>query len=139
MLIGACIPCLYPLVKKIFGLGALGSSPGAAEQQPTLVTIGGTPPEGRRRAAPKPPLGISDIETVASTTPDASTEREGGSEDNWPYEMLRDDGADGAHGRHHQPDAAELWATDAVHELELQQWRVEQETEEELQRASAPR
>jgi hypothetical protein len=129
VLIGACIPCLYPLVKKIFGVRVLGSTPDGAGQQATLVTIGGTPPGGRRRG-PKAPQGVSDIDTIntANTTSLGGTTAQGGesSEDsNWYYTMLQDDGR--------QQDGAGLWAAEAVEQLELQQRRAERDPEEGIQ------
>lgn len=54
VIIGACIPTMFPLVKKIFGNKALGDSgPGPAGKGPTddsspIVTIGSYPKKSRR-------------------------------------------------------------------------------------------
>lgn len=67
MLIGACIPTLYPLVKKLFGAAALGSTPKDSGQQQngpnnTIITIGSYP---KNKKKPKHnTLGLSQLDTV---------------------------------------------------------------------------
>ena len=119
MVIGACIPCLYPLIKKMFGVRALGSTADAAQQ--ALGTIGGTPPSGKKR-------GKVSLHGISRTSDTSNTlefeERERRSDENWPYAVLRDEDE---RDRRRHADAAEQWAADAVAELELQQRRVERE------------
>ncbi len=119
MVIGACIPCLYPLIKKLFGVRALGST--AGEGQHALETIGGTPSAGQKRGKVSP-QGVSRTSDTSNTL--EVEERERASDANWPYAVLRDD--DERNRRRHA-DAAEQWAADAVAQLELQQRRVERE------------
>lgn len=68
VLIGACIPCLYPLIKKIFGASALGgSTPKDSHQKQsgpennTIITIGSYPKNKKRG---KGTLGLSQLDTV---------------------------------------------------------------------------
>lgn len=67
VLIGACIPTLFPLVKKIFGASALGgSTPKNSNQKQsgpnsTIVTIGSVPKNKKRV---KSALGLSQLDTV---------------------------------------------------------------------------
>ena len=119
VVIGACIPCLYPLVKKVFGVQALGSTDGAAQQ--AVGTIGGTPLSGKKQAKVSP-HGISRTSDTSNTL--AFEERERRSDENWPYAVLRDEDE---RDRRRHADAAEQWAADAVAQLELQQRRVERE------------
>lgn len=65
MLIGACIPTLFPLVKKIFGASALGvNTPKRSGQKQSGPTIGvatiGSYPKNRRR--PKSTLGLTQLD-----------------------------------------------------------------------------
>ena len=56
-MIGACIPTLYPLVKRIFGSSALGggyptsgsSGPNKTGDSNTVVTIGSYPTKNKRK------------------------------------------------------------------------------------------
>ena len=120
MVTGACIPCLYPLVKKMFGVRALGSTADAAQQ--ALGTIGGTPPSGQKPAKVSA-HGISRTSDTSNTLEIEERGRE--SDENWPSEMRREE--DERNRRRHA-DAAEQWAADTVAQLELQQRRVERET-----------
>ncbi|KAL2257016.1 hypothetical protein VTK26DRAFT_773 [Humicola hyalothermophila] len=67
VLIGACIPTLYPLVKKLFGAKALGSTPRAGSKKQsgpnnTIITIGSYP---QKKKKPKhSTLGLSQLDTV---------------------------------------------------------------------------
>lgn len=63
VIIGACIPCLYPLVKKVFGASALsGGTPRHQNQNQggTIITIGSSPKRQRR---PVRPFGLSELDT----------------------------------------------------------------------------
>lgn len=113
VLIGACIPCLYPLVKKLFGARALGGTTSEAAQHATPATIGGGTPLRRKRA--KVSVGTAGTSAIA-TVDEAEDDLEGNSRG-----IRLDDGL--------RPfDEAHQWATGAVEELELQQQRVERET-----------
>lgn len=68
MLIGACIPCLYPLVKKVFGASALGGSTPKDSRQiqsgqnnNTIITIGSYPNNKNRG---KGIFGLSELDTI---------------------------------------------------------------------------
>ncbi|KAK3902693.1 hypothetical protein C8A05DRAFT_33597 [Staphylotrichum tortipilum] len=68
VLIGACIPTLLPLVRKIFGQSALGgSTPNKESNQKdsgpnnTIITIGSYP-KGKKRA--KSAFGLSQLDTI---------------------------------------------------------------------------
>ncbi|KAK3896857.1 hypothetical protein C8A05DRAFT_20261 [Staphylotrichum tortipilum] len=106
VLIGACIPCLYPLAKKIFGERALGNAGPNQPPSATLVTIGGTPTRAKQKHAAAL-LCVSGIHTFDDI--------EG--VEHWHYITLEDRAA-------YHTDGAELWAEDTVAELELQQRRV---------------
>lgn len=67
VLIGACIPCLYPLVKRVFGASALGgSTPKESHQKQsdqnnnTIITIGSYPKKKRGKGT----LGLSQLDTI---------------------------------------------------------------------------
>ncbi|KAH6627307.1 hypothetical protein F5144DRAFT_575494 [Chaetomium tenue] len=63
VLFGACIPCLFPLVEKIFGASALsGRAPRHQNQDQggTAITIGSSP---KKRRQPRDPLGLSQLAT----------------------------------------------------------------------------
>lgn len=67
VLIGACIPTLYPLVKKVFGSSALGgSTPNKDNSGPpgsdTIVTIG----SGDKRRKKKV-MSLFELETATGT------------------------------------------------------------------------
>ncbi len=71
MLIGACIPTLFPLIKKLFGASALGGSTrknsGQKQSDPnnsnTVVTIGSYPKNKKRPKGSA--LGLSQLDTVS--------------------------------------------------------------------------
>ncbi|KAK4039654.1 hypothetical protein C8A01DRAFT_16397 [Parachaetomium inaequale] len=73
VLIGACIPCLFPLVKKIFSASALsGSRPKHGKQahsgpNGTIITIGSRPKD-RKRA--RGSFGLSHLETTTDNSKD---------------------------------------------------------------------
>ena len=65
MLIGACIPTLFPLAKKFFGASVLSSSDRSAPkdgQKSAIRTIGSYPKNKRRPK--RSVLGLSDLDTV---------------------------------------------------------------------------
>ncbi|KAK4096009.1 hypothetical protein N658DRAFT_528045 [Parathielavia hyrcaniae] len=65
VIIGACIPCLYPLVKKLWGTAALEtkkrSTQGRSDGSNTVITIGGSAvkPKKRARQPPRLPIDIT--------------------------------------------------------------------------------
>ncbi|KAL2272071.1 hypothetical protein VTJ83DRAFT_1442 [Remersonia thermophila] len=65
VLIGACIPCMYPLVKKMFGSSVLGGSTSNkySHQNPTgpsaIVTIGSYPTKKRTKTG-----GVTHLDTI---------------------------------------------------------------------------
>jgi hypothetical protein len=71
VLIGACIPTLFPLVKKIFGASALGGNTpknsgqkqSDANNNNTVVTIGSYPKNKKRPKGSA--LGLSQLDTVS--------------------------------------------------------------------------
>lgn len=61
VLFEACIPCLFPLIKKMFGAAALSDRRHQNQDQGgTVITIG-SPPKKRRQ--PRDPLGLSQLAT----------------------------------------------------------------------------
>jgi hypothetical protein len=78
VLIGACIPCLFPLVKKIFGASALsGSRPKLANQahgrsDGTIITIGSHPKDKKRA---RDSLGLSQLDTITDDNKDVILEK----------------------------------------------------------------
>lgn len=111
MLIGACIPCLYPLVKKLFGPKALGTTTPAYQHHGAVATIG-SHPKDRERA--KRTAGQSGLATIVDET-------EGGN--SWKHETLEESPVNAS--------TAEQWAAEAVAELGHQQQHQEEEEEEQ--------
>ncbi|KAL2146181.1 hypothetical protein VTI28DRAFT_5021 [Corynascus sepedonium] len=72
VIIGACIPCLFPLVKKLFGASALSGGTGKQDDHQrggsnkAIVTIG-SPLRGIRRA-PRSPFGLSELDTITDNS-----------------------------------------------------------------------
>ena len=116
MLIGACIPCLHPLVRKIFGAKALDcrAHHHHHEQRDAVATIGSHPKDRKRVRRPLSLLG-----------PDTSnfTEETGGENlEDWKYTTLREcsDACSAA-----TANTAGEWATEAIASLQQQQQRLE--------------
>ncbi|KAL2127402.1 hypothetical protein VTI74DRAFT_10804 [Chaetomium olivicolor] len=102
VLIGACIPCLYPLIQKLFGASALGSSTPGDEEREAIVTIGSHPKEEQRVKRPHCLSGLGH-----------STDHVNGRKSANGYIVLEE--------RPSRPNNAEQWAAEAVAELSQRQ------------------
>ena len=117
MLIGACIPCLHPLVRKIFGAKALDSRAHHHhhdEKRDAIATIGSHSKDAKRVRRPLGSLG-----------PDTSnfTEETGGEKlEDWKYTTLRECPTSCSAAT---ANTAGEWATEAIASLQQQQQRLE--------------
>ncbi|KAL2131694.1 hypothetical protein VTI74DRAFT_4737 [Chaetomium olivicolor] len=102
VLIGTCIPCLYPLVKKFFGESALGGSTPDDKEREAIVTIG-SPPKDEQRV--RRPYSLSGL--------DHSIDEIDGGNSADCYVALEE--------RPFQSNTAEQWAAEAVAKLSQQQ------------------
>ena len=113
MLIGACIPCLHPLIRKIFGTKALDSTP-HHEPHDAVATIGSHPKDRKRVRRPSGSLG-TDTSTFSDETGGEKLE-------NWKYPPVRERSTAATAAT---ADMAEEWATEAIASLQQRQQRLE--------------
>jgi hypothetical protein len=106
VLIGACIPCLHPLVRKIFGAKALDTP--SDEQREAIVTFGSHPKDRQRRMTP---LGVSGPDTIACM------DEMVGVKPCWTGTTLGDSQLTAS--------TAEEWAAEAIEKLQQEQQRIE--------------